>query len=237
MVGRFTVMKSSSKIMKFKGSPKNVSNANSSDLSSVTVNKSGLSQADIDFGMPVGEVVGILKRAIEPRYRSFVCQVEIGNTSLMVPLSRGVCPSCPPIKGEETPPGSVTVFRLTKTKHILFDEHWDVTKITESLFVVRYLKWDEGYMHPLGVVVGALPAGVTIEDAMRIVSIEHHIPRTFKTDTLDEVKTLLSIRKSGALSAKSLKGREDYRSKLVFTIDPPHSKDLDDALSLEQLRG
>jgi len=34
---------------------------------------------------------------------------------------------------------------------------------------------------------------------------------------------------------QDLKGRRDFRDKIVFTIDPEDAKDFDDALSIEEL--
>lgn len=47
-------------------------------------------QSEEERGELQGQVLGILHRAINPKYHMFVCMVEQGNTGLMVPLNRGI---------------------------------------------------------------------------------------------------------------------------------------------------
>jgi len=206
---------------------------NSDPISSSTHKKSTLLLANTECGMASGRVIGILKRMMEPRYRLFVCQVEKGNTSLLVPLNRGM-PQLYNLEREEhrSKPGTVSMYRFTTTKGIHFDHYFDLTKVTSPLFVVRYLKWDEHCTLPLGIVVDALPAGETVTDAMGILNIEYNIPREFEEDTLAAMKIVRSITQSRTLPSKYLRCRKDYRDKIVFTIDSTNSKVLDDALSL-----
>jgi len=182
---------------------------------------------------PWAKTVGVFKRAMNPKYRMFVCQVEDGNTGVMVPLNCGV-PKIFNLERHDAPTeeGKVTIYAFTKAKQIIFDRYQKVHDVNSVLFVVRYLKWEDRCSLPLGIVISMLPPGVTVESAMSILDIEYSIPRRFREATLAEVKlqhsAVLSQFPPGVLARRS-----DYRNSLVFTIDPPNSRDLDDALSFE----
>ena len=191
----------------------------------------------VDLDGPWGKVMGVYKRAVDPKYRMFVCQVEEGNTGVMVPLNAGV-PKLFNLERHDAPTqdGKVTIYAFTKAKQIMFDRYQKVHDVSSVLFVVRYLKWEDHCSLPLGIVISVLPAGVTVESAMAILDIEYSIPRRFREATLAEVKLQHSA-VPRQLPAGVIAQRSDCRNKLTFTIDPPQSTDLDDALSFEALPG
>ena len=188
-----------------------------------------------------GQVVGILKRAINPRYRMFVCTAEHDNTGLMVPLNRGI----PKIFNLETKTrmqrskkGHVCVYTFTKDKDIDFHhyEPIDPADPDSKLFILRYLKWDANFYSPLGIVVGVLPVGKTVDAGMDILNVEYYIPKQFKTTTLDEVEKLYPS--TYKLPRSATNNRRDLRDDtFIFSIDPETSDDIDDALSVKILAG
>lgn len=142
-----------------------------------------------------GQVIGILKRAINPKYRMFICTVDTENTGVMIPINRSI----PKIYNLETKDsslksrkGHVCVYTFTRTLEVVFHhyEPVDINDPTAKLFIVRYLKWDASCFSPLGIVVGVMPNGATTESAMNVLSIEHYVPEKFKDDTLKEVESL-----------------------------------------------
>jgi len=202
-----------------------------------TVDRPSSNRSVADLEGPWAKVVGVFKRAMDPKYRMFVCQVEEGNSGVMVPLNPGV-PKIFNLERHDTPAkeGKVTIYAFTKAKRIVFSQYHNVRDVNSILFVVRYLKWEDHCSLPLGIVVSVLPPGVTVDTAMNILDIEYSIPRRFCEATLAEVR----IKHSEVLSQFQphvLAQRLDYRHKLVFTIDPPNSRELDDALSFEVLPG
>ena len=97
------------------------------------------------------------------------------------------------------------------------------------LFVVQYLQWRPDCTHPLGIVVKILRKGETSKDSLEIAYAEHGVRKSFKDETTKEVQKKFpsswSIPKSEYLSRQKI--------STAFTIDPPDSRDLDDALSIE----
>lgn len=68
---------------------------------------------------------------------------------------------------------------------------------------------------------------------MKILDIEYSIPKSFKPELLAEVDRAFPPHYT--IPDRALIGRVDYRDKLVFTIDQAESRDLDDAMSMEQV--
>ena len=88
------------------------------------------------------------------------------------------------------------------------------------LFVVSFLRWKPEYRYPLGVVIAAIPRGLTLYHAQRMLLAHHHI----NTASVDHV----AIDAPVATIDPSLP-RYDH----ALTIDPPEAEVLDDALTLE----
>ena len=98
------------------------------------------------------------------------------------------------------------------------------------LFVVKYLQWRQEFCHPLGIVVGTLSRGEDLKSSLEIVYAERGIRRVFREDIQKYVKEKFSPQWSIP------KNEYDSRKKVdkAFTIDPPSSLDLDDALTIEK---
>ena len=98
------------------------------------------------------------------------------------------------------------------------------------LFVVKYLQWRREFCHPLGIVVRTLPRGEDFKSSLEIAYVERGIRRVFREDTQKYVKENFSPQWSIP------KNEYDSRKKInkAFTIDPPSSLDLDDALTIEK---
>ena len=97
------------------------------------------------------------------------------------------------------------------------------------LFVVKYLQWKQECRYPLGIVVRMLPRGEDLKSSLEIAYAERGIRRVFKEDTMKYVKV--------KFPPQWLIPENEYatRTKIdkAFTIDPPTSLDLDDALTIE----
>ena len=98
------------------------------------------------------------------------------------------------------------------------------------LFLVKFLRWGPEYPYPLGMVVKALPRGDDFKSSMEIVYAERGIRRTFKEDTMKYVKQ--TFPPDWSIPKKEYSDRPRVRE--AFTIDPPNSLDLDDAITVEK---
>ena len=99
------------------------------------------------------------------------------------------------------------------------------------LFLVQYLQWRSDCPSPLGIVIRKLPQGNTLSNSMKILFAEHGVRESFRRDCKDEVKTKFPPEWSIPTEEYQIRQKIDG----AFTIDPDNSKDLDDALTLEQL--
>jgi len=201
-----------------------------------------ITRSDVNVQEPYGQVVGILKHGINPLHRRFVCHVEENHTGIMVPLNAGV-PKFLNLEIKEQrnlkkQHGKVFVYSFKQNKHVVFKRYEDINPMDpmSKLFVVLYLQWRPEFKMPLGIVVDVIDTGYSIRNTMRILDIEHDIQRKFKQSTDDEIKRQF-LASQYAVPASASQGRSDFRNQLVFTIDPPQSTDLDDALSLDKVAG
>ena len=119
------------------------------------------------------------------------------------------------------------------------DPNERVTKVTmmkrenflsgKYLFVVKYLQWRRDFRYPIGIVVRTLSRGEDLKSSLEIAYAEHGIRRVFKKETKKYVKENFPPEWSIPETERKT------RSKVVgaFTIDPPKSLDLGDALTIE----
>lgn len=88
------------------------------------------------------------------------------------------------------------------------------------LFLVKFVKWDLDYRTPLGAVIEALPKGMNLYNAERLLKLQFNI--NYVED--DECST-----------HKAEKASNESVNFYAFTIDPDDAMFLDDAVSLKQL--
>ncbi|XP_069126262.1 3'-5' exoribonuclease HELZ2-like isoform X4 [Argopecten irradians] len=99
-------------------------------------------------------------------------------------------------------------------------------------FIVCYLTWGEKYVYPRGAVIGVIRTD-DIGTGLKLIGIQNQVPTLYKESTVREVQGII---KNGSREVPS-SSREDLTCKVyAFTIDPPNSRDLDDALSVEKIR-
>ncbi|XP_065917902.1 3'-5' exoribonuclease HELZ2-like isoform X2 [Dysidea avara] len=91
------------------------------------------------------------------------------------------------------------------------------------LFVVWYLRWRPKYRYPLGVVIAAIPKGLTLYHGERLLLAHNHV----NTDHIDKVPF------NDEIATVATTGSSLPHYDHAFTIDPPEAMVLDDALTLE----
>ena len=166
---------------------------------------------------------------IDPRGRLYVCWIHRENSDRMIPISKSmsIIQVFNSLKSQAT---GVEIFEevneeihfLKRVRTVPFRKVYN----SDDLFVVQFLKWEDEFPRPLGIVTRRLPKGDTQKRALKILYTEYGVQENFPQGLESEVKET---------QARSPLKEERQRPRVVgaFTIDPPGSEDLDDALTVE----
>ena len=175
---------------------------------------------------------GVLNHIISPHEHQYVCRVDYENPGLMLPInksvSRIVTLTAKKVKGmpiyKEIRDGDEEKVRV---------ELMDLAEFCSGkyLFLVQYLQWRPDCTNPLGIIVRKLPQRCTLDSSMEILFAEHGIRTSFDEESKQQTST--KFPPAWSIPAQEYENREKIDG--AFTIDPETSKDLDDALTLEQL--
>ena len=168
-----------------------------------------------------GSVVGIFQKR---RPKRFVCQLSKEDKNLMVPIDQSH-----PIfaNGPTTMTRSedgVRMFSIRRQK-IVDEKSVPLCDVEGKLFVVQYLSWRPEFPYPLGIAVECIEAATTLETGRRLLEIQYEVDG----DPEDAVESFVST-----CEQDEDEDDDDDVVTNAFTIDPEHSRDLDDALSVER---
>ena len=98
--------------------------------------------------------------------------------------------------------------------------------------IVKIIEWPENSKNPIGKVVEVLGKAGDNETEMHAILAEFGLPYTYPKAAEDAAAHI-----NATITAQDIAGREDFRDRLTFTIDPRDAKDFDDALSFKVLPG
>ena len=180
-----------------------------------------------------GKICGVLHHAINLRERQFVCTISRDDPRVMYPINKSMTPianltdeSCDgvPIYRKIQPDADEKVVRV------------DTLPLQAALsgkffFVVQYLQWRREFPYPLGIVTKAFRRGNDVPVAFKILKAEYKLIEEFPGDVCRELERL----KERWSSILFYERNSRPLVKNAFTIDPPGSKALDDALTIERL--
>ena len=174
----------------------------------------------------------MLNQIISPHERQFVCRVDYENPELMLPINKSVprivTPTAKNVNG-------MPIYKkmLDGDDDKLRVDVMDFAEVRSGkyLFLVQYLKWNQNHSSPLGIIIGKLPQKDTLDASMEILFAEHGIRKSFDEESKQQVLSMFPA--TWSIPAKEYQNREKIEG--AFTIDPEMSKDLDDALTVEQL--
>ena len=185
---------------------------------------------------PTGIVVGVLQPS-EKRSK-MVGKLEVRGTD---PGSGSPMMSFTPVD-PHLPRSRVTTFNLPREVKALLAEAEDedeAQKALEDVFVsVKVRKWSTGETSPMVDVIDIVGRGSIDSDLdtmTQVILAEYNIE---SGDFSEEAKACLPEVDTGEhwkIPSSEFDVRADFRKKLIFTIDPPTARDLDDALSVEVL--
>jgi ribonuclease R len=118
--------------------------------------------------------------------------------------------------------------RVLVDVHIPRGEHGGAE--TGEIVTVEVTKWATPARGPIGRIIEVLgdidEPGVDTEIILR----KHAIPDTHSEEAVDEARRL-----GQAVRERDIKGRTDFRDRIVVTIDGEDARDFDDAISIERL--
>nr|XP_054758115.1 helicase with zinc finger domain 2-like [Lytechinus pictus] len=195
-----------------------------------------------------GKVVHILKRDSDPYLRKLVCTLDPFSNNLMVPVDR----TFPKLfitktedKAEESRDKNLTkvtihtISRAAAQTQGRFTPDRDVyvnnKERPHKLFVVRFWKWYAKTPYPLGVVIEELEPGMNPREGLHILKLIHNVKDKFKDSVNAYLRENFPV--GWTIPKADLEKRVDLTKMKIFTIDPPDSEDLDDAVSLEPISG
>ena len=99
-----------------------------------------------------------------------------------------------------------------------------------DMVTVRITRWPTPARVPLGRVVEVLGAIDAPGVDTRIIIRKWNLPDAHGDEAVEEARRL-----GGEVHERDLAGRTDFRDRVVVTIDGEHSRDFEDAISLERL--
>ncbi|KFP83085.1 Helicase with zinc finger domain 2, partial [Acanthisitta chloris] len=186
------------------------------------------SSGDSGSHRPQGKVVGILKRA--ERERTFICMMDEFDPRVMTPIDPTVTKIFVP--GLKEKPNVIPIRRLVNGKYrVVSCEKISQETRRSQLFCVQVISWREGFYYPLGIITEIMHAALTLEEGLKILSLEYGLENKYPAAVIKESARYTSSSKLNS-TKETLK---DCRSYLTFTVDPQGARDLDDAISVRDL--
>ena len=179
-----------------------------------------------------GQIRGIIRRHHhqDVEHPVFVCVLDELSFHLMLPISKTL-PKLHILNNNCTNKYQVDVYKYVEDKGELQHKTlFDIKpgEIKNYIFLVAMICWEN--LYPLGAVLKVINAKDGFNSGMEILRLHHQVPSGYKRETVEDVRGLLEYGKP----VLNKEGRLDLTNLEVFTIDPPNSRDLDDALSIEK---
>ena len=154
---------------------------------------------------------------------SFLCRVDPNNRILFFPLDKRYPKfvNLPPIACREA--NGVACFdpkSINSSPKV--SNFIPMECAVKMLFIVKFLRWEQHFYYPLGIIVGALPAGHSVDMGDLARRVEHGIPLAPCQLPTDLPTTTPQ--------------NTSHTFRDAFTIDPEGSLDHDDALTCALLK-
>ncbi|XP_041945272.1 helicase with zinc finger domain 2 isoform X1 [Alosa sapidissima] len=156
--------------------------------------------------------------------KKFVCTIDKYDNQVMIPINKCISKIYTPFFKYK--PHHIAVRK--GPKDLRPQEFVKINEETKrNLFVVQLLRWGENFHYPLGIVVKVLPKVTSLEDGLQVLNTEYQLSNS--PSLCDQEMIRLQE------CSQDFRGRKDFRSIITFTIDPSHSRDHDDAISVRDL--
>lgn len=116
------------------------------------------------------------------------------------------------------------------SRHIHIPHRWTKGARTGDKVVVEITQWPDDARVPDGRVIEVIGHMDDPGTDVRSIIRQFELPEDFPKSVLASAKKVPQT-----VEEEDLKGREDFRDKLIFTIDGADAKDFDDAVSIDAL--
>lgn len=180
------------------------------------------------FNIKYLSFLGVLNYIISPHERHYVCRVDYENPKLMRPRNKSLPGIVPHVEKNDCIPIYKEIRDGNEEKEKVDEIDLEEFRSGQFLFLVQYWKWRSDCRYPKGIIIRKLSQEKTLAASLKILFAEHGIRKSFDVVHVEsEFPPLWSI------------PREEYRTRReidgAFTVDSDDSRDLDDALTMEQL--
>ena len=180
-----------------------------------------------------GKIYGVRHHAINLRERQFVCKISRDNPRVMYPINKSMTPIA--YLTDESCEG-VPIYRKIEPGSDEKAVRMNTLPLKEALsgkffFVVQYLQWRREFPYPLGIVTKAFRKGNDLPGAFKVLKAEYKLKEEFPGEVSKELER--HIKRWSSIPDYERNSRELVKN--AFTIDPPRSRALDDALTIEKL--
>lgn len=180
-----------------------------------------------------GTIEGVLKHVTNFRERQLVCTVSRSDPRVMHPINKSMRPI---VNLTEENCDGVQIYKKVdpdsneKAVRVKTIPRRDALS-GKFFFVVQYLQWRREFPLPLGIVTKVIRRGDDIADTYNVLAAEYNLKEEFPDVVNREVRRNTDRwKKIPYCERESRKVVEN-----AFTIDPPNSRALDDALTIENV--
>ncbi|XP_062574957.1 helicase with zinc finger domain 2-like isoform X1 [Saccostrea cucullata] len=185
-------------------------------------------------GKVYGQVVGITKRTRFNKIKNpvFLCTLDAFETHLMKPLCKTV-PKISILHNNIENQFQIETYRYDENaKDLKFEELKSIDPANRNgyLFLVCLISWNE--LYPVGAVLSVHSFSESSKSSLKVLCLQNQIPTHYKEETIQLTNDIIQ----NPFQENTDKPREVLaEDHQPFTIDPPGSKDLDDALSIKKI--
>ncbi|KAL3868506.1 hypothetical protein ACJMK2_041307 [Sinanodonta woodiana] len=200
-----------------------------------------------------GKVVKIIKRNRKEntKHPVYACTIDNLESHLMKPicntlpkihvLNQTILSKCPELKKYK-----VELHKYDPvSKKLEFERLINIPpeKRNSFVFLVVYMGWTRHHVYPRGAVIKVLlcaddlDSSNDLDSGIKLLDIQYEVPGLYSSQTVKHIESIMSGHVDTEPTEALRVCQEDLisTSLRVFTIDPPGSKDLDDALSIEKI--